>query len=193
VRCRFSLHCSSHLCRHPRVFIRRIARVLASQNLVGYESQKSAREIRNRFKVVKGSRQAFYSLCPRPESRFTALSPESEEPIMWNNRFFYSRSSSPETEEQSALSPARDRREPIGSLPDRQKEAACPQGLDPDFGGPFTRTSRARALRPKPEPEPGPARRGERARACVLHSSSHPHLQEHGSIQLFKLGSLHLH
>jgi hypothetical protein len=25
-----------------------------------------------------------------------------------------------------------------------------------------------------------PARRGEQARACVLPSSSHPHLQEHG-------------
>jgi hypothetical protein len=44
------------------------------------------------------------------------------------------------------------------------------QGEGPDFGGPFTRMSCARALRP------GPARRGERARARVaLHTlSSHP-------------------
>jgi hypothetical protein len=56
-----------------------------------------------------------------------------------------------------------------------QNKADFPQELDPDFGGPFTRTSRAHALRPKPEP--GEARR---ASARVLPSSSHPHLQEYG-------------
>jgi hypothetical protein len=96
---------------------------------------------------------------------------------------------SPETEEQSALSP--ETGEPIGSLPDRQKEAACPQGLDPDFGGPFMRTSRARALRPKP----GPARRGEaseRERMFFFLPLTHT-CKSMESIQLFKLGSLHLH
>jgi hypothetical protein len=146
---------------------------LASQNLVGYESQKSAREIRNRFKVAKGRKPPGF-LQPLPETgepihrKQSALSLESEEPIMGNDRFFYSRSRA--RDRRTIGSFARDQREPIGSLPDRQKEAARPLGLDPDFGGPFTRTLRARALRPKPEPEP--ARRGEARRASTLVCSS---------------------
>jgi hypothetical protein len=46
------------------------------------------------------------------------------------------------------------------------KGSRVPTRIGPDFGGPFTRTLRARALRPKPEPESELARRSERARAC---------------------------
>jgi hypothetical protein len=173
-----------HLCRHPRVFIRRTTRVLASQNLVSYESQKSAREIRNRFKMERGSRRgAIGFLQPSPETgepihgKRTALPPVTEEPIKVNDPLFTAVTVRPKPKSNQLFRP-RPEREPIGSLPDRQKEATRPQGLDLDFDGPFTRMSRARALRPKPEP--GPARQGERARACVLPSSSHPHLQEHG-------------
>jgi hypothetical protein len=70
---------------------------------------------------------------------------------------------------------------------DRQKEAAHLQGLDPDFSGPFTRTLRARALRPG---RPGEA--SERARVFFLLPVTHT-CKSMESIQLFKLGSLHLH
>jgi hypothetical protein len=173
---------SSYLCRHPRVFIRRTAWVLASQNLVGYESQNSAREIRNRFKVAKGSRQAFYSLCPRPESRFIG-----------NNRLFR-----PSLKSQSwgtigsftavAVRPRPKNNRLFRPRPERADRlftGSAKRSRTPARVGPgFWRTIHAHVACARPSPEararPGPARRGERARACVLPSSSHPHLEEHG-------------
>jgi hypothetical protein len=199
VCCRFSLRCPLHLCRHPHVFIRRTARVWAAQNLVGYESQKSAREIRNRFKVAKGRKPPGF-LQPLPETREpihrkqSALSPESEEPITGNDRFFYSRSRSPETEEQSALSPqTRESRSALYRI--GKKKPHTRKG--------WTRIladhSRARRVRApfarSPKPEPGPARRGEaseRARVFFLLPVTHT-CKSMESIQPFKLGSLHLH
>jgi hypothetical protein len=119
-------------------------------------------------KEAAGEQSAFYSLRPRPESRFIGnnrlFRPRLKSRTFRERSALYSRNSSPETEEQSALSP--ETGEPIGSLPDRQKEAACPQGLDPDFGGPFTRTSCASAR------SPSPARPGESRRASAHMCSS---------------------
>jgi hypothetical protein len=169
VRCRFFstlFFLYLFLCWHPCVFIWGTARVLASQNLVSYESQKSAREIRNRFKVAKrkeaaGLSTAFY---PRLESRFIG-----------NNRLFHP---------SLVVVRPRPKNNRLFRPQETGESRSAKRGRMPARVGPgFWRTIHAHVracARPSPEARRGEARRGERARACVLPSSSHPHLQEHG-------------
>jgi hypothetical protein len=135
-----------------------------SQNLVGYESQNSALEIRNRFKVAKGSRRAFYTLCPRPESRFIG-----------NNRLFR-----PSLKSRSwgtigsftaiavRLRPKNNRLfRPRPGRADRLFTGSAKRSRTPArVGSGFWRTIHEHVACARPSPEPGEARRGERARAC---------------------------
>jgi hypothetical protein len=159
-----------HLCRHPRVFIRRTARVLASQNLVGYESQKSAREIRNRFKMARGSRRgAIGFIQPSSEigepihGKRTALPPVTEEPIKVNDPLFTAVTVRPRPNSNQLFHPRPERADRLFTR--SAKRSRTPARVGPGFW----RTIHAHVACARPSPEaqarPGEARRAS-ARVC---------------------------